>query len=335
MKNMIAAIITLIFILISAAPYMDIPGTAYAGENEPEEYVVEKADSLWGISEMKLQDPFLWPRLWNVNSHINNPNLIYPGTRLIIPSREELLGIPPKKMSLGILKPKAPKALPRLVFEFPDKLLNKYIINKMDFIKSGWIAPELPSIGNIIMTEKGSLLIDKGDIVYIETSGSSEPGSIYFTIKSVKKVKHPVTEEKMGHQIAITGTLEIIGSDNNVLKGRVKTTFDDISVRNGLLTFSDMVPPLFIDQPRTPDISGYIVESRINSSISSLGDVIFLDKGSDDGVMVGDVFNAISDKPVRRPIGKIQIIKTEPATSTAIIKESAREISLGTPWGQK
>ena len=335
MKNMIAAITTLIFVLISVAPHMDIPGTAYAGENEPEEYVVEKADSLWGISDKKLQDPFLWPRLWNVNSHINNPNLIYPGTRLIIPTREELLGIPPRKMSLGILKPKAPKPLPKLVFEFPDKLLNKYIIEKMDFIKSGWIAPKLPSIGKIIMTEKGSLLIDKGDIVYIETSGNSEPGSTYFTIKSVKKVTHPITEEKLGHQIAITGTLEIIGSDNNVLKGQIKTTFDDITVRNGLLAFIDMVPPLSIDQPRTPDISGYIIESRINSSISAEGDVIFLDKGSDDGVMVGDLFNAISDKPVRRPIGKIQVIKTEPATSTAIIKKSATEISLGIPWGQK
>jgi hypothetical protein len=335
MKNMIAAIITLIFVLISAAPYMEIPGTAYAGENEPEEYIVEKADSLWGISDKKLQDPFLWPRLWNVNSHINNPNLIYPGTRLIIPTREELLGIPPRKMPLGILKPKAPKPLPKLVFEFPDKLLNKYIIEKMDFIKSGWISPEFPDIGKLLFTQKGSTLIDKGDIVYLETSGSSEPGSTYFTIKSVKKVKHPITDEKLGHQIAITGVLEIIGSDNNVLKALVKNTFDDISVGDGLLPFIDMVPPLSIDQPRTPDISGYIVESRINSSISSLGDIIFLDKGSNDGVDVGDVFNAITEQPVRRNVGKVQIIRTEPATSTAVIKKSTTEITLGMPWGQK
>jgi hypothetical protein len=140
----------------------------------------------------------------------------------------------------------------------------------------------------------------------------------------------------MGHQITIAGTLEIIGSDNNVLKARVKSTFDDISVGDGLLPFTDMQPPLNIDQPRTPDISGYIIESYINSSISAKGNVIFLDKGSDAGVEVGDVFNAISDKPVRRPVGKLQIIKTKPATSTAIIIESGtNEISLGMPWGQK
>jgi hypothetical protein len=336
MKKMIVVIITLIFVLISATPFIDtFSGKAYAEYPEPEKYLVMKLDNLWDISDRKLEDPFLWPRLWNVNSHINNPDLIYPGTWLIIPSREELLNIPPKKMPMSLLKSK-PSGLSKLGFEFPDERFNKYLIDKNSFIKSGWIDPEFPSIGKLLFTEKGSKLIDKGDIVYLETSGRSEPGSTYFTIKSVKKVTHPVTDEKMGHQITIAGTLEIIGSDNNVLKARVKSTFDDISVGDGLLPFTDMQPPLNIDQPRTPDISGYIIESYINSSISAKGNVIFLDKGSDAGVEVGDVFNAISDKPVRRPVGKLQIIKTKPATSTAIIIESGtNEISLGMPWGQK
>ena len=335
MKKIIFAILSLIF-LISAGLIMDtIQGTADAKENASEDYVVKKTDSLWSISGNKLEDPFLWPRLWNVNPHIRNPDLIYPGTRLIIPSREELLALPPGKMPLSILKRKALEPLTNLVFEFPEDSLNKYIVEKEDFIKSGWIAPEFPGIGKLLFTEKGNKLVDKGDIVYIETSGSSKPGSTYYTIKSVKKVRHPITGEKMGEQIAISGTLEIIGSDNNVLKARIKTTFDDITVGDGLLPFKEIEPPLVVDNPRTPDISGYIIESRINSEISSTGNIIYLDKGSDAGVEVGDVFQAISEKPIRRPVGKLQIIKTEPATSTAVIVKSATEISIGDLWGQK
>ncbi|MBL7031864.1 MAG: LysM peptidoglycan-binding domain-containing protein [Nitrospira sp.] len=337
MKKMTAAIITLIFILISATLFIEtFSGKAYAEYPEPEKYLVKKLDNLWDISERKLADPFLWPRLWNVNSHIENPDLIYPGTWLIIPSREELLAMPmPKNMPLSILKRKALHPMPKLVFEFPEDAINKYIVNKETFIKSGWIEPEFPGIGKLLFSEKGSMLIDSNDIVYIETSGSSEIGSTYFIIKSVKKVRHPVTEDKMGHQITISGILEIIGSDDNVLKARVKTTFDDISIGNGLLPFNEMDPPMVIDEPRTPSISGYIVESHINSTISSKGDIIFLDKGSNDGVEVGDLFKAISEKPVKRTVGKIQVIKVKPATSTAIILESAREeISLGMSWGQ-
>ena len=139
----------------------------------------------------------------------------------------------------------------------------------------------------------------------------------------------------MGHQIAITGILEIIGSDDNVPKAQIKTTYDEITVGDGLLAFTEVDPPMVIDNPRTPDISGYIVESRINSTMSSKGDIIFLDKGSDDGIEVSDVFNVISEKPVRRPIGKIQIIRLQPDTSTAIIISGAQEIFLGSRWGQK
>lgn len=341
MNKLITAILILIFTLISANPFVDtFSGTAYAGENEPEVYVVEKADSLWGISDNKLEDPFLWPRLWSVNPQIQNPDLIYPGTKIIIPTREELLALPtpppmPRNMSLSILKRRALTPLSKLVFEFPEEGLNKYIIGKKRFITSGWIASAFPGTGKLLFTEKGSKLVDKGDIVYLETSGRSEPGSIYYTIKSVKKVKHPVTREKVGQQIAISGILEIIGADDNVLKARITTAFDDITVGDGILPFKEMNPPLFRDDPRTPDISGYIIESRINSSISSLGDIIFLDRGSNDGVETGDIFKMISEQPVRRTVGELQIIRTQPDTSTALITKSVQEIFLGSQWGQK
>ena len=72
------------------------------------EYIVEKKDTLWDISNANLQDPFLWPKLWSVNPHIENPDLIYPGTKIIIPSKEELMRMPMKKMPV-FLKPKTGK----------------------------------------------------------------------------------------------------------------------------------------------------------------------------------------------------------------------------------
>ena len=48
----------------------------------PEAYVVVKGDTLWDISAMYLDSPWLWPRLWQVNPEIENPHLIYPGDKL-------------------------------------------------------------------------------------------------------------------------------------------------------------------------------------------------------------------------------------------------------------
>ena len=53
------------------------------------EQIIKKGETLWDISDDKLEDTFLWPKLWNVNPDIDNPDFIYPGLKIIIPSREE------------------------------------------------------------------------------------------------------------------------------------------------------------------------------------------------------------------------------------------------------
>ncbi|WP_417349366.1 LysM peptidoglycan-binding domain-containing protein [Ferrimonas sp.] len=64
-----------------------IPGWATAlslRTGAPNIYTVKQGDTLWGISGLYLDDPWLWPRLWRVNPAIANPHLIYPGDRLLV-----------------------------------------------------------------------------------------------------------------------------------------------------------------------------------------------------------------------------------------------------------
>src|SRR3972149_7812428 len=89
------SIITLTGILvINASSYSlsqssEVNAEEQVKDRNTSDYTIKKGDTLWDISETFLNNPFHWPYIWENNDYIRNPDLIFPGNRIIIPPDKE------------------------------------------------------------------------------------------------------------------------------------------------------------------------------------------------------------------------------------------------------
>jgi hypothetical protein len=334
-------IIHIVFLIVSVSAIINIFSNGVNAQDITNgEYSIKKGDTLWDISKGKLQDPFLWPKLWKENSQIKNPDLIYPGDKIRIPLKEAIMPMveapeePPKKPEKEMpvmAKPEISEEKP--VLKIPGEITKQYIVDKNLYIASGWISTEFSSIGEIKDAPTKRTIFGKDDLVYLQTNKVVVSGERFFALRKVKVVKHPKTGETLGNQIRVTGVLEILGEDNNVPKARIVAFFEDLQICDRVIPYREIEPPVVPEVVRTPDLSGYIVESHMNTSLTSTGDIVYLDKGENDGLKVGDTFSVLSEIPVERAISTIQVISLQPTTSTAIILKSNQEITIGDKWG--
>jgi hypothetical protein len=312
-------LVVLIFLLL--------PSFITAQTQEYKDYTIQKGDTLWDISQRELNDSFLWPKIWKENPEIENPDRIYPKQRIRIPLYLLQKEIPETKPKAEVeIKPEIIKEKPVEKLIVPVK--KEYLVNKNTLIASGYIADSVPNVGKITDSPGNKDLLAKGDYAYIKTENPATIGEKFYIIRSAEKVKHPESGRKLGYLIEILGTGEVV-ENNNDTKIIITDSYAEIQIGSLLDNFYEIPPPLEIETPRKPDINGYVVATRQLHSINGTWDIVYIDKGRNDGLEVGDLLATTLQSKHKIINGLIQIINFGDSTSTAIVRKCNQEIMKG------
>jgi len=313
-----------------------IEGPVPLAEGHPNEYVVKVGDTLWDIAATFLKDPWFWPEIWYVNPDIANPHLIYPGDVLGLVYIDGQPRITNVRGSSYRLSPQArvtplTQSVNSIPYESVAAFLSSGVILEKD---------QADSLPYLLETRGDHLIAAAGNEIYVRGLTADMPGSRFNVVHVGDPLYDPDDNRLIGYQGILVGdgVLRRAGDPATVA---LTDTVREALKGDRLLPESIDVPLNFF--PRSPDtfIDGRIIS--VAGGVTQIGQyqVVVINRGSNDGLSVGDVLSVfqsgavvkdrIKGGSVKLPdedAGTVMIFKAYDRISYGLVMEATEAIHL-------
>ncbi len=332
-------------------------------------YKIKKGDCLWNISKEFYSNPFLWPKIWDANPYIQNPDLIFPEDELVLPDIsaesmevEKEMAISPKKVEEEPIKTTKEKDV---VSEEKTTVVEEEE-EETEEIEEVIKDVQIPiTYDNLVLSSGGVIqedeITEEGYISGFEEKikefhGALEItflsfynpdvviGSNYLIYNITDKIKDPDTHSLLGKKLVVKGVLTVIEINEDTIKAEIKKAFCRI-VKGDKLTTYDPSDWQYIPEGGDPEVkTGAIASAKgIAKFLGAEQDIIFINLGKENGVKPGQEFY-ISKKagktkdPIggtivtnEKEIGLIRVLKVFNYSASAIVLKRSEMLRVGDP----
>lgn len=287
--------------------------TLQLSPNAPANYTVKEGDTLWDISSIFLEDPWRWPEIWQVNSTISDPDLIYPGDTL---SLVYVDGSPRVVLDRGTrptvrLSPQV-REVPLLspIPAIPRQALSGFLVeNRIVDIQTFESSPY------ILASAAGNLIVGAGHEIYARGNWKSGVNS-YDVFRLGVAYEDTESDEFLGQEVINLGSVEIVSDEGGDLrKALIASSKQELKAGDRLLPReASPISPSFFPSTPVGELEGQIVGLLNNESKAAQFESVVMDLGLRDGLKPGDVLSIYkAGETVRDPItdGRIELPSTE------------------------
>ncbi|EGR0542956.1 LysM peptidoglycan-binding domain-containing protein [Vibrio cholerae] len=336
------------YIAYALLPFTLLSGQVTADEqtplalkpNAPTTYTVVKGDTLWDISALYLDSPWLWPRLWQVNPEIDNPHLIYPGDKLTLFWRDgqPVLSLKPMRKLSPQVRVLEKQAVPTV----QEGLVLPYLQSDRLMAKTA-----LQGSVRVIGSSEGRQYLTKQDQLYISGVHSEKKWGIYREVAQYQRDDEVMVALRLVAvgELAMTGGnfsgLSLQEQNQEILANDIALPEVDLEERQLSTTF--------YPQPAPAGSEARILGSLEGSQYAGQNQVVVIDQGRSDGVAQGSMFELYqaavqvkanqdsstflserSNTDVQLPsvkVGALMVIRPYERFSLALITNSSAPIS--------
>jgi len=318
-----------------------LSGTSLAFAAENQIYTIKKGDTLWDLSKKFIDDPYYWPNIWAKNPEITNPHLIFPGQKVqILDGQVKIIpAYPEANKTTGVETDNQQIITPTLAAE-TDELIKIKSTGSGD----GFILTDEKPLGILVDSVDNRILLTKDDIVFLKMHDLSNVtvGDTYGLFERGEKIKNPQTKKLIGTMMYNLGFLQVTEVNGETVIAKIGNVFREIARGAELFEFIPQRKEITLQRGST-DKGGYIIAARDEKGTFSTNDIVFINLGSDDGLVSGNLFyisrpRNLSEEVIKSA-GDIQLpdavlgaaitIETKAKTASAIIIKSVDAAFIG------
>jgi LysM repeat protein len=270
----------------STAPTSEAAQGAVAiNPNAPDNYVVKRGDTLWGIAKVFLRDPWYWPEIWQVNPQVQNPHLIYPGDTLRL---VYIQGRPTIMLQRG----DAARVLPRIrsqplegaVTTIPYETVAAFMSKPSVLAKE-----QIQGAPYVLASRDMHVVMADGDTLYARGfQGPVELGAHYNVVRIGDALRDPDDNSILGYDGIFTGAGHVTRAGDPatlIMTESARETEDGDKLFAGGVD----VPLDFIPSAPKMSTNGRIISVSNGVSVIGQYEVVVINRGAADGLVPGNV----------------------------------------------
>jgi LysM repeat protein len=285
-------------------------------------HTVVKGDTLWDISMKYLKTPWKWPLVWANNQDITNPHLIYPSDVVVFTNEggKTIIKIIPSpgrggtesKMTID----EAAAFKGKSIFVSPQ--FSTYIYSPNILSGSGTIAKKI----------EGGDLISQGDHIILKTTSDLKPNQAITIVSKIQDVNNG--DQPVGYLYKAVATAVVEEVQSDIVKARVSYSLQEAKVGSVILDDLASVKPLMltVSEP-TLNAPAKVMDFYGGVSGSSTNDLVFIDAGRNQGVVIGSVLNIAKTTTFGGDEKKEQVAVFHEFISLALVLQTLDNTSMG------
>lgn len=272
-------------------------------EDSPDQYVVAEGDTLWDIAGVFLEEPWLWPEIWQVNPQIENPDLIYPSDTLVLNfvdgqpqvivqrgdgpgvtsgTRIDDTDLPVVRLAPRVRREALLSPVPAISLD----AMSAYLSNNR--IVSTTALDDAPTV---LASRADTQFSREGDVIFAR--GNWPEGiSTFEIVRPAQEIVDPQSGEVIAMQTSLIGRATMLENNNGAATLVIDSNLQEVRIGDYFVVGETMtLASQYFPTPPDFQVDARILDINFGRTIGGRYDTVIVNLGAEDNIETGHLLS--------------------------------------------